>query len=233
MSEHATPFRVRLSAASLLLAGIFFVLYPALRPFSDEASLQGAAAFGSPRWLMAHMLAMVAFTLLPVGMLGLHRPLEKTAAERSSFWALVLTMVGIGLTLPFYGGEAYGLHAIGQAAINQQNAALIDLAAVIRSGPGLIMFLTGLLVLAIGAIVAAVAIWKSGLFPKWSGIPYAIGIGLYIPQFFGSQPLRVAHGLLVAAGCLWIAVELWTQSHQERMTSRLPKSEPLAQLHSR
>jgi hypothetical protein len=113
MSEHTAPFRIRLSAASLVVAGVFFVLYPALRPFSDEASLQGAAAFSSPRWLMAHMLAMVAFTLLPVGMLGLHRSLEKTAAERSGFWALMLTMVGIGLTLPFYGGEAYGLHAIG------------------------------------------------------------------------------------------------------------------------
>ena len=60
MSEHTTPFRINLSAASLLIAGVFFVLYPALRPFSDETSLQGAAAFGSPRWLMAHMLGVAA-----------------------------------------------------------------------------------------------------------------------------------------------------------------------------
>jgi hypothetical protein len=36
---------VRSGAVSLALAGMFFVLYPAIRPFSDETSLQGAQAF--------------------------------------------------------------------------------------------------------------------------------------------------------------------------------------------
>jgi di/tricarboxylate transporter len=62
--------RVRLSAAALVVAGILFVLYPAIRPFSNEASLQGAAAFASTEWLVAHVLAIVAFTLLPLGLLG-------------------------------------------------------------------------------------------------------------------------------------------------------------------
>jgi hypothetical protein len=232
MSEHATPFRIRFSAASLVIAGIFFVLYPALRPFSDEITLQGAAAFGSSQWLMAHMLAMVAFTLLPVGMLSVYSSLQNTAAERTGFWAFVLTMIGVGLTLPFYGGEAYGLHAIGQAAMNQQDVGLMALPAVVRGGPGLIMFLSGLLVLGASAIVAAIAIWKSGAYPKWSGVPYAIGMALYIPQFFGSQPLRVAHGVLVALGCLWIAVDLWAQSSPESIPSRLAKSTP-AEQHTR
>jgi hypothetical protein len=38
---------VRLLAVSLAVAGILFVLYPLLRPFSDESSLQGAQAFAS------------------------------------------------------------------------------------------------------------------------------------------------------------------------------------------
>jgi uncharacterized membrane protein YhaH (DUF805 family) len=178
------------------------------------------------------MLAMVAFTLLPVGMLSVYSSMEKTAAERTGFWAFVLTMIGIGLTLPFYGGEAYGLHAIGQAAMNQQDVGLMALPAVVRGGPGLIMFLTGLLVLGASAIVVAVAIWKSGAYPKWSGVPYAIGMALYIPQFFGSQPLRVAHGVLVALGCLWIAVDLWGQSNPESAPSRVHKPMP-AEQHTR
>jgi hypothetical protein len=28
-----------------------------------------------------------------------------------------LSWIGIGLTLPYYGGEAYGLHTIGQEAL--------------------------------------------------------------------------------------------------------------------
>ena len=98
-----------LSASSLVISGILFVLYPALRPFSDETSLEGAAAFASTEWLVAHMLAIVAFTLLALGLLGLHNSLHSTAENSLAFWALMLCLLGIGLTLPFYGGESFGL----------------------------------------------------------------------------------------------------------------------------
>jgi hypothetical protein len=213
LAERYTP-RIRLAAVSLAVAGVLFVLYPAIRPFSDEVSLQGAQAFASSAWIAAHMLAMVAFVLVELGLLGLYLALQATAAERPAYWALVVSLLGIGLTLPFYGGEAFGLHAIGQEAVKEQNAALVSLAGVVRSGPALVMFGVGLLLLALGAIIAAIAIWRSGALPRWSGVPFALGFALYIPQFFGTQPLRVAHGILVAIGCLWIAVSLWRRSAQ-------------------
>lgn len=203
--------RTRLSAAALVVAGLLFILYPTLRPFSDEVSLEGAAAFAANNWLLAHMLAMVAFTLLPFGLLGLYQSLQESNVEGTGYWALVLNLIGIGLTLPFYGGEAYGLHAIGQAALGQQNADLLGMAGVVRSGPGLYMFLVGLLLLAVSSILVAIALWRSDSYSRWSGILFAIGFSLYIPQFFATQPLRVAHGIVVALGCLWIAIELWRQ----------------------
>jgi hypothetical protein len=212
-SGHATRSayapRTWLGAAALAVSGLLFVLYPAIRPFSDETSLQGAAAFASPAWLVAHLLAMVGFTLLALGLLGLQVALQRTPVERLTFWALVVSWLGIGFTLPFYGGEAFGLHAIGQEALRGQSLTVLSLASVVRSGPGLAMFLLGLLLLGIGTVMAAVAIWKSGTLPRWSGVPFALGFVLYIPQFFGTQPVRVAHGLLVAVGCVWIAVGMW------------------------
>jgi len=203
--------RVRLAAAAFAIAGVLFVLYPAIRPFSDETSLQGAAAFASTAWILAHMLAMVGFTLVMLGLLGLYLAMRSAAAEGTAFWALAVGVLGIGLLLPFYGGEAFGLHAIGHEAVRLHSVTLVALAGVVRSGPELIMFLVGLLLLAASAIMTAVAIWKSGSFPKWSGVPFAVGFALYIPQFFGNQPIRVAHGLLVTVGCLWIAVGMWRQ----------------------
>jgi hypothetical protein len=76
------------------------------------------------------------------------------------------------------------------------------------------MIVAGLLTLAVGAILVAVAIWRSRILPKWSGIPFALGFALYIPQYVASQPVRVAHGLLLAAGCLWIAVGMWQESNK-------------------
>jgi hypothetical protein len=51
-------------------------------------------------------------------------------------------------------------------------------------------------------------VWKSGTLPKWSGVPLAIGLALYIPQLQGNpmiQPIRIADGLLIAIGAIWIA----------------------------
>jgi uncharacterized membrane protein len=204
--------RIRLGAAALAVAGVLFVLYPAIRPFSDEATLQGAAAFASAAWVVAHMLAMVGFMLLMLGLLSLHGAMQDTSVEHTAFWALVLGLVGVGLTLPFYGGEAFGLHAIGQVALFTHNQPLMKAAEVVRSGPQLLMFLIGLLLIGVSAITVATAVWKSRVLPKWSGVPFALGFALYIPQFFGTQPVRIAHGLLVMAGCLWLAAGLWQRA---------------------
>jgi hypothetical protein len=126
-------------------------------------------------------------------------------------WALLISVIGVGLTLPFYGGEAYGLHAVGIEAMKEQNAALLSLATTIRSGAGLVMFLFALLALAFGTIMLAIAIWRSGSYPRWSGSVLAAGVALYMPQFFGNQPLRIAHGVIMLIGCVWLAILLWPE----------------------
>ena len=67
---------------ALLLSGLCFVAYPALRPFSDEKSLAGVHAFASARWTVAHSLGIFAFILLGVGLVGVYEALS-VARERS------------------------------------------------------------------------------------------------------------------------------------------------------
>lgn len=210
-----TGSQIRLGATALAVAAILFVLYPAIRPFSDETGLQGAAAFATDAWTVAHMLAMVGFILLTLGLVGLYGALHKTGVERLAFSALIVGLVGVGLTLPYYGGEAFGLHAIGQAAISRHDVTLMKVVENVRTGPQLLMFSLGLLLIGVSAVMVAVGVWKSRFLPKWSGVPFAVAFALYIPQFFGTQPIRVAHGLLVAGGCLWLAASLWQSSARE------------------
>jgi hypothetical protein len=198
----------RLGALSLALAGILFVLYPALRPFSNEASLQGAQAFVSPFWILAHMLAIGGFILLALSLLGLSSVLRQTPVRRLMSVALVITWIGIGLTLPYYGAEIFALHAIGQEAVRQQSIALLPLVNAVRYGPAIFDFAAGLLLLAVGPILVAIAVGRSGVLSRWSGSIFALAFALYIPQFLGNQPIRVVHGVLVALGCLWLAWSL-------------------------
>ena len=204
----SSRLRIGLTSLAFVVAGVLFVLYPALRPFSSEVGLEGAAAFGSTAWIVAHSFAIAGFVLVVLGLFGIYLRLQSTGAESLALIGLALSWIGIGLVLPFYGAEVFGLHAIGQEALQENNGAVTALASSVRGEPGIVFILTGLVLLGIGTILLAVAVWRSGLFAKWAAIPLAVGFALYIPQYTAPQYLRVAHGLLITVACLVIAWQL-------------------------
>ena len=218
--QSLTSLQIPLATIALILSGIFFVLYPAIRPFSNESSLQGAVAFASYSWVIAHSLAIAAFILLTLGFLGLYIRLKETRVERHAMVALVLIWIGVGLTLPYYRAETFGLHAIGQEALRQNSPELLSLANSVRWQEGIVFIGSGLLLLAAGTIVFALAIWKSGSPPRWSAIPLAIGFALYLPQFGAPQEFRITHGLLIMVACTLIA---WSISNRSK-APKLQKS---------
>jgi hypothetical protein len=155
---------------------------------------------------------MLGFILTALGFLGVREALRGTSVERLSFQALVVDWIGTGLTVAFFGAETFGLRVIGQEALSRGTSAALSLADDVRTGPGLAVFVVGLVLVAIAAIMLAVAIWRSGVLPRWSGVPFALGFALYLPQFAATQPIRVAHGVLVAIGCVWISSRLVDQT---------------------
>jgi len=203
--------RVRLGAGALVAAAVLFVLYPAVRPWEDESTVDGAMrAMSSPAWVASHLFAMIGFILIPLGLLALWCAVGRTSAERLGLAALIVTWVGAGLTLPYYGGEAFALNAIATRAKEGQSLDLLDLVDAFRFQPvAATTFVLGLLLLGIGAIMVAVTIWRSTVLPRLSGIPFALGMALFIPQFYAPAAVRIAHGVLVAAGLVWIAAVLW------------------------
>jgi membrane protease YdiL (CAAX protease family) len=211
-------------AIAFVAAGLLFVLYPAIRPFSDETSLQDAAAFASHSWLVAHTMGMAAFVLMTLGLLGLHTHSQTTASTRRSLRAVVVSWIGTSLTLAFYGAETFGLAAIGPRALEHDDMSLITVADTIRLGPGIGFLTVGLLALTVGMGMSAAIIWRSGGQPRWSGIPLAAGLALYLPQFVAPQSLRIAHGALMLVGCLLLARELQS-AHEHLVESSV--SDPL------
>ena len=145
---------------------------------------------------------------MSLGFLGLYLHLRGTRIELWALRGFVLCLVGTGLTLPFFGAEAFGLQVIGSAAVNQNNAALIPLVNQVRFGPGIAFIVGGLLCVAAAAIVLAAVVWNSQALPKWSGIPLAAGFAVYIPQLQGDpsfQIIRIGVGFLILIRCCWLA----------------------------
>jgi hypothetical protein len=207
----------------MALAGALFVAYPAARPFSDETSLEGARAFASTSWVAAHGLAMVAFALLAIGLFGAYLALRDTAGARPALAAALLGWVGGSLTLPYYGAETFGLRAIGAEAARRGDVTLVALGDAVRFGPGIVFIVAGLLLLATASVALAVALWRSDRRPRWAGVPLAVGLALYLPQFPTPQAVRVAHGVLVGAGCLLVA---WVLGRVTRVVDTATTPEP-------
>jgi hypothetical protein len=205
-----------LTALAFTVAGILFVAYPALRPFSSETGLEGAQAFASTNWIIAHSLAMAGFILLGLGLLGVCEELRGSAGQRLASWGMVLSWIGIGMTLPYYGAEVFGLHAVGQAVVDRNNPDLMSIVNNIRWEVGIFWILAGLTALGVGVILFAIAIWRSGRMAKWSGIVLAIAFALYIPQFAAGQPLRIAHGVLLLVGALILAWAILPRGEEAR-----------------
>ncbi len=194
--------------AALVAAGVLFVLYPAIRPFSDEKGIDGAKAFASRSWLVAHSFAIVGFVLLAFGLLGITGRLHRSASGQLANRAFLLAGAGIGLTLPFYGAEVFGLHAIGKEALKRGDPTLVAMSDSVRFGVGIVFIVVGLALLAIGTVMLARAVWRAGVLPRWSAVPLAVAFVLYLPQFSAGQAVRVAHGFLVLAGCVALACGL-------------------------
>ena len=187
--------------AALVAAGVLFVLYPTIRPFSDEKGIDGTKAFASTSWLVAHSLAIVGFVLLAFGLLGITGRLHRSASGQLANRAFVLAGAGIGLTLPFYGAEVFGLHAIGKEALKRGDPTLVAMSDTVRFGIGIVFIVVGLVLLAIGTVMFARAVWRAGVLPRWSAVPLAVAFVLYLPQFSAGQGVRVVHGFIVLAGC--------------------------------
>jgi hypothetical protein len=193
----------------LATAGALLVLYPALRPWSDATPAGAPAAFTSPAWIPAHLAAVVAFVLVAFGLLGLRGTLARSGGARPARVAATLWAVGAALVLPYYGAEAFALPVIAERIVRTGDTSLVEVVEAFRMGvwPAT-TFATGLLLLAIAGVLVAVAVARSGMLPRWAGIPFALGFALYLPQFFGPPALRIAHGVLVAAGCLLLAAAM-------------------------
>jgi hypothetical protein len=176
--------RVTTPAVLLALAGVLFVVYPLVRPWGDATATGAAAAFSSPAWLVAHLAAIAGFVLVGLAMRSFGRAVEIT------WW------VGTGLVLPYYGAEVFALHVLGQRLSGEQ---LMDVAEAIRLGPAAaVVFVAGLVALAVAGVLVAV---REGA----AGVPFAIAMVGFLPQFFAGPEIRIAHGVLLGVGLVLLA----------------------------
>ena len=215
--------QIRLGAIAFGISALLFAAFPLVRPFFPRpggnsitpAELTVASqTFIMPSWVVSHFMAMAALVLLVFGMLTLHAYLTDSKGERRAFAGMIFGLAGIALILPTVGVETYAWPVLGRAYLDGK-AELATIVGGLYGGPNTLVMVLGLLLLAIGAILLAIAIWSSGILPKWAGIALAVGLVFWFPLF--PQIIRIVDGLLIAIGGLWLA---WAIASKTRLPAR-------------
>jgi hypothetical protein len=207
-----------MGAIAFALAGVLFVVYEAAAPRLDQSTLAGAESWTTAGWALAHIAAIVGLILIPLGYGALRavvqvHSLEDTRNEKTAFMAATIGYIGSALTISYYGAEVYGLKAIGQRAAEEGDATMAEVGNAFRYDPtAMTVFLIGLVLIAVAAVLAAVAVWRSGVLNRWSAVPLAALLVTMLPQYFLPHAGRIAWGALVTVAALWLAAELWKAS---------------------
>ncbi len=188
-----TSTRIRLGALALGLSALLFTAFPLVRPFfrldprsPDETLAAASPLITSGPWVLAHLMVTLAFVLLLYGMLALYARLAAVPRGPSPILGLVLSLAGIALIMPMLGVETFILPIVG------------------------LMFLFALLLLAVGSISFARAIWRSGVLPRGAGVLLAIGLALWFPPF--PALIRIVDGFVIGAGGVWLAWAMWRET---------------------
>lgn len=180
-------------------AGLAFAAFPVLRPWADETTLAGLAAFATDRWVAAHLLGAAGFVLVAVGAYALASRLGSRAARAGAGSAALAA----ALLLPYYGAEAFGLHAIGQQAAATGDLGLLEVVRAVRFQPAAItLFGLGLLLLPVVGVLLVRATWRLGAGVRVPALMVAVTLAAYLPQFYGPPSLRIAHGILLGLACI-------------------------------
>ncbi|GAB3167588.1 hypothetical protein GCM10027059_28770 [Myceligenerans halotolerans] len=210
----------RRTQTAFLAAGLAFLLFPVLRPWPDETTATAglAVAFASDRWVLAHLSGILGLGFLAPALLGLRSVLAGAAGTAATTWALVAAWAGAGFSSLYFGAEIFGIRTLAEAALSSGDVAriladadpmLADVETLRMQPWAVALFGTGLLLLAAAGVLLAVALFLAGrgrdTWERWAGVPLAVGLLLLLPQFYGGPEIRIAHGVLVAAGCVLTA----------------------------
>ncbi len=168
------------------------------------------------QYVLGHLLGSILGLVLAIfGVFALGAFLATSRAGRLGLVAAVLTVLGSALFLPLQGVSTFAVPEEGQAVL----AGLEEFEALPDIFADTMMGLTGLLVIVlsfVGNILLGVAVWRSGVLPRWAGALWAgahalMYLSLVYAQMGGpaSTPPTVPFGaaVVVVSGA-WMAMRV-------------------------
>ena len=147
----------------------------------------------------------LALTLLIFGVMALYAYLANTSVSTLALGAMVLSIFGIALTLTGVNVFAYTVPALSRSFLNGHPES-IRISDYVFAAPFGITAILALLLYLAGFVLWGVAIWRSGVLPKWAGVLVGVHAPLLLIGQYFSVVGSVVGVLLALVGSGWIAL---------------------------
>ena len=212
-------------------AGVVLGAQPGFEPFAllfrqfpnENWRLHGSNYSPSHTTLSEDALVSILGAILAVfGVIALGAYLASSRSGRLALLAMVLSVAGHCLVLTIFGFSTIISPVIGRLYLEGQPAAMEVNEAIFSSPAFGFLVVPGLLFYVVGAILFGVAIWRSGMLPKWAGVLYApTGLLIAAGVLIGAAQTLGSALLVVAGG--WIAWSLMRQPSSQPGAEAQPR----------
>jgi hypothetical protein len=177
----AFPISGLVLASAALAPGI------GINPAVDPAGFAQTANYVG----LVNLVGIVSLVFLLFGFQALHAYLERNSVNMWAFAGMILSMIGLGLYLPFLGIIAFAAPVAGRFYLSGDLRAVNIISEATGTSNTAALAFGGISVLSsvLGAILFSVAIWRSRKLPKWSAFVYAISAPLKLDSALRSCSL--------------------------------------------
>jgi uncharacterized protein DUF4386 len=125
----------------------------------------------------------LSLTLLIFGVVSLYAYLANSSVRALAFGAMVSSIFGIALNLTGVGVFAYAVPALSRSFLDGHPQS-IRISEYIFGAPFGITAILALLLYLAGFVLFGVAIWRSGVLPRWAGVLVAVHAPLLLMGAF-------------------------------------------------
>lgn len=207
LSANYNPF-IRYGLLIIGLAGIIFAIGDALIPqdgamfMATEDPQAFAALVTTENFQYWALRGMIGIPMEVIGSIALFFGLISTRHEKWAFWGMLLTVVPDVFMGAMFSMMYYVFPEVGELILSGNEAA-----ASIGSLDAFMPIMgAGFIITALGLLLFALAIWKSTVFPKWSGFLALAGwILILFPGYF----IQIFANLVWGAAYFWMAIYSW------------------------
>lgn len=207
--------RIRLGAVALVISSILILFAQILQLSLHGAQrnpVEFASILASSEYLLAQIFLLLAFPFLSTATISIYKLLSYSRDHRPAFWAMVFSVIGIGLSMPSLGIHAVVLPLIGRLYLAGESGVL-TIHYAIQEYPWSLILHFGSDLLLVGIGIFSWVIWRNEGFPKWAAISYLTGWVLFVvvDDQISTSGL-IAIGVLIALGGIELARSMWIQA---------------------